>query len=210
MRVVPFLLLLPLLALTRVGAAQDSILLMNGQTIEAKVIGQSTLEVRYLERTRKGLRERAEPTANVFSVSDSLGRERIWYFHDTIVGNDLTVDQMRWYIKGEQDAREGYKPWLPLLGGFVVGAGATAGFDLEVNSLLIPPLYAGLMALPRVHITFGSVRDPRMEGNDYYAMGYAKTGRTKRVVRSLLTSAAGVVTGLALRQFIINPNLPAP
>jgi hypothetical protein len=210
MRVVPFLLILPLLALTRVGAAQDKILLMNGQTIEAKVIGQSTLEVRYLERTRKGLRERAEPTANVFSVSDSLGRERIWYFHDTIVGNDLTVDQMRWYIKGEQDAREGYKPWLPLLGGFVVGAGATAGFDLEVNSLLIPPLYAGLMALPRVHITFGSVRDPRMEGNDYYAMGYAKTGRTKRVVRSLLTSAAGVVTGLALRQFVINPNLPAP
>jgi hypothetical protein len=210
MRVVPFLLILPLLALTRVGAAQDKILLMNGQTIEAKVLGQSTLEVRYLERTRKGLRERAEPTANVFSVSDSLGRERIWYFHDTIVGNDLTVDQMRWYIKGEQDAREGYKPWLPLLGGFMVGAGATAGFDLEVNSLLIPPLYAGLMALPRVHITFGSVRDPRMEGNDYYAMGYAKTGRTKRVVRSLLTSAAGVVTGLALRQFVINPNLPAP
>lgn len=213
-------LLLPLLCAFSTAVAQngtrpldpkpDRILLMNGQTIETKVLGQSTLEIRYLEQTRKGPRERAEPTDAVFSVTDSLGRERIWYFHDTIVGNDLTVDQMRWFINGEQDARAGYKPWLALLGGFVVGAGATAGLDLEMNSLLLPPLYAGIMALPRVHVTFGSVRDPFMEGNEYYAMGYAKTGRTKRVVRSLITTAAGVAAGLAVRQFIINPNLPAP
>ncbi|MCW5900319.1 MAG: hypothetical protein KIT10_13715 [Flavobacteriales bacterium] len=185
----------------------DRILLMNGQIIDARVVGQSTLEVRYLEETRRGRKERAEPTESVFSVTDTLGRERIWYFFDTVFGNDLTVEQMRWFIKGEQDARRGYKPLWPMLGGFLTGAGVTIALDLEVNSLLIPPVYAGAMAFPRVHVTKGSISDPLMEGDEFYAYGYAKVGRSKRVVRSLIATAAGVATGLFVRQVLINPNL---
>jgi hypothetical protein len=203
-----FLLFILVLATCR-STAQDTILLMSGHTIDAKVLGQSTLEVRYLEEKNNGkILERAEPTENVFSVKDSLGQERIWYFHDTVFGNDLTIDQMRWFIKGEQDARKGYKPLWPVLGGFVVGAGATIAFNLEVNSLAIPPLYAATMALPRVHVTRGSITDPLMEGDEFYAMGYAKVGRSKRVVRSLIATFAGVAVGLAVRQLIINPGLP--
>lgn len=190
------------------GQAKDRILLMGGQTIDAQVIGQSTLEIRYLAETRKGLRERREPTESVFSVTDTLGRERIWYFFDTVFGNDMTVDQMRWFIKGEQDARKGYKPIWPMVGGFVTGAGLTIGLNLEVNSLLIPPLFAASMALPRVHVTRGSITDPLMEGDEYYAYGYAKVGRTKRVINTLISTAAGVLVGIAVRQLIINPNLP--
>jgi hypothetical protein len=190
------------------GQAKDRILLMGGQTIDAQVIGQSTLEIRYLAETRKGLRERREPTESVFSVTDTLGRERIWYFFDTVFGNDMTVDQMRWFIKGEQDARKGYKPIWPMVGGFVTGAGLTIGLNLEVNSLLIPPLFAASMALPRVHVTRGSITDPLMEGDEFYAYGYAKVGRTKRVINTLISTAAGVLVGIAVRQLIINPNLP--
>lgn len=187
---------------------QDRILLMNGQVIQGKVLGQSTLEIRYLTESRKGLRERAEPTESVFSVTDTLGRERIWYFYDTVFGNDMTVDQMRWFIKGEQDARKGYKPTWAMVGGFVTGAGLTIGLDLEVNSLLVPPLFAASMTLPRVHVTRGSITDPLMDGDEHYAYGYAKVGRTKRVINSLISTAAGVVVGIAVRQLIINPNLP--
>jgi hypothetical protein len=190
------------------GTLPDRILLMNGQVIEGRVLGQSTLEVRYLAQRKNSLLERNEPTENVFSVTDSLGRERIWYFHDTIFGNDLTVDQMRWFITGEQDARDGYKPLLPVLGGFLLGAGLTIGFDLEMNSLILPPVYAGVMALPRVNVTRGSVRDIHMEGNEFYALGYARLGRSRRVVRSLWSTALGVAVGLAIRQLIINPGLP--
>ncbi len=204
-----FLLLILLSASAFRSHAQDTLLLMSGHTIEGKVLGQSTLEIRYLEEKRNGkIVERAEPTENVFSVKDSLGRERIWYFHDTVFGNDMTVDQMRWFIKGEQDARKGYKPIWPMVGGFVLGAGATIGLNLEVNSLFIPPLCAGAMALPRVHVTPGSISDPIMEGDEYYAYGYAKVGRSKRVVRTLISTFAGVAVGLAVRQFIINPSLP--
>jgi len=195
-------------SLSAFGQAKDRILLMGGQTIDAQVIGQSTLEIRYLAETRKGLRERREPTESVFSVTDTLGRERIWYFFDTVFGNDMTVDQMRWFIKGEQDARKGYKPIWPMVGGFVTGAGLTIGLNLEVNSLLIPPLFAASMALPRVHVTRGSITDPLMEGDEFYAYGYAKVGRTKRVINTLISTAAGVLVGIAVRQLIINPNLP--
>lgn len=202
------ILLVFLPTLAAFGQAKDRILLMGGQTIDAQVIGQSTLEIRYLAETRKGLRERREPTESVFSVTDTLGRERIWYFFDTVFGNDMTVDQMRWFIKGEQDARKGYKPIWPMVGGFVTGAGLTIGLNLEVNSLLIPPLFAASMALPRVHVTRGSITDPLMEGDEYYAYGYAKVGRTKRVINTLISTAAGVLVGIAVRQLIINPNLP--
>lgn len=189
------------------AGAQDMIHLMNGQVIPAKVLGQSTLEIRYQTLKKGKVRTSGTPTEEVFAVTDSLGRERIWYFHDTAFGNDLTIDQMRWFIKGEQDARAGYKPFWPMVGGFVVGAGVTIGLNLEVNSLFLPPLYSGVMALPRVHVTPGSITDPIMEGDEYYALGYAKVGKSKRVVRTLIATAAGVVAGLAVRQLIINPNL---
>ncbi len=188
--------------------AQDRILLMNGETVEGKVLGQSTLEVRYLQTRKNGtVRERAEPTEEVFSVTDSLGRERIWYFYDTVFGNDLTVEQMRWFLKGEQDARKGYKPIWPMVGAFATGAGLVIGLNWEMNGLFVPPITAGIMAMPRVHVTPGSISDPLMEGDEYYATGYARVGRTKRVIRTLVSAFAGVAVGLAVRQLIINPNL---
>lgn len=205
-RVLPGLLLC--LALPRPSVAQDKILLMNGELIQARVIGQSTLEIRYLETRKNGrTKERAEPTEDVFSVTDSLGRERIWYFYDSVFGNDLTIDQMRWFIKGEQDARKGYKPLWPVVGAFAVGAGVTIGLNLEMNALFLPPLVSGAMALPRVHVTPGSITDPLMEGDEYYATGYARVGRSKRVVRTLIATFVGVGVGLAVRQLIINPNM---
>ncbi len=186
----------------------DHILLMNGEIIDTRVLGQSTLEIRYLEFGKDGrTKERAEPTESVFSVTDSLGRERIWYFMDTVFGNDMTLDEMRCFIKGEQDARSGYKPRIAVWGGFLFGAGTTIAANLEVNSLFLPPLYATAMMLPRVHVTKGSIKDPTMEGNGDYAYGYSKVGKSKRVVRSLLSTFAGVAVGLGVRQFLINPNL---
>lgn len=186
----------------------DRILLMNGQIIETRVLGQSTFEVRYIEFGRNGRqRERAEPTESVFSVTDSLGREKVWYFQDSIFGNDLSVQETRWFIKGEQDAIKGYKPRVAVWGGFLVGAGASIALNLEVNALFLPPLYAGAMALPRVHVTRGSLSDPYLDGEPNYAYGYAKVGRTKRVLRSLLSTTAGIVVGVGIRQFIINPSL---
>ncbi|MEO8068120.1 MAG: hypothetical protein ABI599_10550 [Flavobacteriales bacterium] len=185
---------------------QDHILLMNGQTIDAKVIGQSTLEVRYALITKGKVKEREEPTENVFSVTDSLNVEKLWYFQDSLFGNDFSVQEMRHYIRGEQDARKGYKPIIPMIGGFVAGAGLVIGLDMEFMALLIPPVYGGAMALPRVHVTKGSITNPLMDGDNFYAYGYARAGRNKRIIRSLLSSAVGVAVGLGLNQFVIKPN----
>ncbi|MGB3527171.1 MAG: hypothetical protein WBB32_14515 [Flavobacteriales bacterium] len=203
MRILLFLSLMLCLATVR---AQDKINLMNGQVLEGQVIGQSSLEIRYLVPHKHKRVERAEPTSSVFSVVDSLGHEKVWYFMDTLFGNDYTIPQMRWFIKGEQDARKGYRPILPVLGGFVLGAGLTMALDLEVNSLLIPPIYAGAMSFPRVYVTRGSITDPNMEGDPIYATGYSAVGRPKRVVRSLLSSAVGVVVGLAMNRYVIDPS----
>jgi len=185
--------------------AQDTINLMNGQLLSGKVIGQSTMEIRYLVPRRGKMVERTEPTDGVFSVTDSLGHEKVWYFKDTLFGNTYTVPEMRWYIKGERDARLGYKPIVPILGGFALGAGLTMAMNLQVNSLLIPPIYAGAMAWPRVYVTRGSITDPNMDGDPVYATGYSAAGRPKRVINCLLSSAVGVLVGLAMNRYVIYP-----
>ncbi len=202
MRILPLVLLF---LFSGVAGAQDKINLMNGQVLEGKVVGQSTLEIRYLVPKKDRWVERAEPTSGVFSVTDSLGQEKVWYFMDTLFGNEYTVPQMRWFINGERDARNGYKPWGPMIGGFALGAGLTMALDLEVNSLLIPPVYAGLMAWPRVYVTRGSISDPNMEGDPIYATGYSAAGRPKRVVKSLLSTAAGVAAGLLMNKLVLDP-----
>ena len=45
-----------------------------------------------------------------------------------------------------------------------------------------------------------------MEGDPIYATGYSAVGRPKRVVRSLLSSAVGVVIGLAMNRYVIDPS----
>lgn len=200
MRILLFLLLLATLTGAR---AQDTINLMNGQVLGGKVVGQSTLEIRYLVPRRGKMVERTEPTNGVFSVTDSLGREKVWYFKDTMFGNTYTVPEMRWFIKGERDARLGYRPIVPVLGGFALGAGLTMAMNLQVNSFLIPPVYAGVMAWPRVYVTRGSIRDPNMEGDPVYATGYSAAGRPKRVINCLLSSAVGVLVGLAMNRYVL-------
>ncbi len=185
--------------------AQDKINLMNGQVLEGRVLGQSSLEVRYLVPKKNKWVERAEPTSSVFSVTDSLGHEKVWYFMDTLFGNEYSVQEMRWFIQGERDARRGYRPWGPVIGGFILGSGLTMALDLEVNSLLLPPLYAGLMAWPRVYVTRGSISDPNMEGDPIYATGYSAVGRPKRVLNSLLSTALGVGVGIAMNKLVIDP-----
>ncbi len=202
MRIILFLLLLATISSAR---AQDTINLMNGQLLNAKVIGQSTMEIRYLLPRHGKMVERTEPTNGVFSVTDSLGQEKVWYFKDTLFGNTYTIPEMRWFIKGERDARLGYRPIVPILGGFAVGAGLTMAMNLQVNSFLIPPLYAGLMAWPRVYVTRGSISDPNMEGDPIYATGYSVAGRPKRVISCLLSSAVGVLVGLAMNRYVIYP-----
>ena len=81
------------------------------------------------------------------------------------------------------------------------------GLNWEMNGLFVPPITAGIMALPRVHVTRGSISDPLMDGDPFYATGYARVGRSKRVIRSLIASFIGVGVGLAVRQLVINPNL---
>jgi hypothetical protein len=61
------------------------------------------------------------------------------------------------------------------------------------------------MAWPRVYVTRGSITDPNMEGDPVYATGYSAVGRPKRVVRCLLSAAAGVLVGLAMNHYVIDP-----
>ena len=44
----------------------------------------------------------------IFSITNASG-ESIMYVYDTLIGNEFTIDEMRYFILGEQDAEKGFK-----------------------------------------------------------------------------------------------------
>ncbi len=67
-----------------------------------------------------------------------------------------------------------------MIGGFAVtrrrAGDAASALEGEL-ALLIPPLYAGAMAWPRVNVTRGSITDLSMDGDPIYATGYSVAAR---------------------------------
>jgi hypothetical protein len=75
----------------------------------------------------------------VFSIVYKDGNEKIVYEPDSLDPLEFKVDEMRDFIKGEQDARVFYKNNAIKAGGVVVGAGFAL---LTFYGLIGPPLYA--------------------------------------------------------------------
>ena len=78
----------------------------------------------------------------IFSIKYRDGSERIIYQPDSLDPMEFTQEQMRMFIRGEQDATKYYKNNLNKGIGFGLGAGAGL---LGFYGLAIPPLYATIM-----------------------------------------------------------------
>ncbi len=91
---------------------------------------------------KKKTRFRTMDPLRIFSVKYSDGTERVIYQPDSLDPMEFTQDQMRLFIKGEQDADMYYKNHFNKGLGFSLGAGAGL---LGFYGLAVPPLYATIM-----------------------------------------------------------------
>ena len=129
---------------------------------------------------------------------------------------------MRYYIKGEQDAQNGFKPrgsfWCNLAIGAV--SGVTGNFFSP-----IPPFgFTALTGLPKVNmrpyssykfiwrpkpriikIIVTPVSNVEYLKHDTYIMGFEHTARGKRRTKSLVGGGIGLVGGLGVFWGILQP-----
>ena len=134
----------------------------------------------------------------IFSIQKGAQTEQVFYALDDILGDWMTIDEMRIYMAGEQDARNFYKARLA----FFLGIPLVAGSAYLAQGLLVltlggPVVYSLLQLAPTIKIREHTITNPLHQYNETYALGYERVARSRQVVQALKGSAIGMAVGLA-------------
>jgi len=170
----------------------DTILMLNGNIILTNVI-ESNDSLTRIVNPKKLTKNIIIENDRIFSIKNKT-RERIIYEYDSVRGNDLTVDEMRYFILGEQDAQKGFKPRGALIGGIIIGA--ASGITGSFLSPIPPFAFSSLVGIPRVKVNRRVCSNPDLVHKEAYLLGYERVAIKKRRVQSLVGGGAGLIAGL--------------
>jgi hypothetical protein len=170
----------------------DTILLLNGNVIITNNIDTTKGSVTF--------KNPKHPTKNIviannciFSISNNKG-ETLLYSYDSLLGNYFSIDEMRYYIRGEQDAQKKFKArgafWSNLFIG--AGAGVTGFFFAPVA----PFAFSGLSGITKVKIKKNTVSQHEYLNHVTYIMGYESVAYKKRKIKSLISGGIGLAVGV--------------
>ncbi len=180
---------------------KDTILLLNGGVVIGSVI--DTLNgVTTIKNPKDSTKNLIIENDRIFSITNANG-ESVMYVYDTIIGNEFTIDEMRYFILGEQDAEKGFKAKGAFWGNMLLGAagGVTGSFLCP-----IPPFaFTALSGVPRVKVRPSTVSNVDYIKHDTYIMGYERVARKKRKISSLVGGGIGMGVGLGTF-FILKAN----
>lgn len=172
-------------------AGKDTLIMLNGGVMIGTVI--DTLNgVTTLKNPKDSTKNILVDNDRIFSISNANG-ESVMYVFDTVIGNEFTIDEMRYFILGEQDAEKGFKAKGAFWGNMLLGAAGavTVGF--------LSPLpvfaYTAASGLPKVNIKHKTVTNLECLKHDTYLMGYERVARKKRKISSLVGGVIGLAVG---------------
>lgn len=183
--------------------AQDEIVLLNGKVLEGKITKQDDayLTMQYANKRDK-MKTYDIEKYRMFSFTEAGKGEKVIYYQDSLLGNFLSVEEMRYFIQGQQDADRAYNSKGAFVAGFVLGLGAVAatsgGFQ---NDPGIIPLTAPFVCIlfygsKKVKIKMESVSDPELLSHESYIQGYVRVARKKRIFGSVKGSIGGILGGI--------------
>jgi hypothetical protein len=173
-------------------SGKDTVFLLNGDIVVASVIDTS-LGVTSLRNPKNPEKNFVIENDRIFSIKDSTG-EHMLYVYDTAVGNEFTVEEMRYFMYGERDADKGFKAKGSFYGNMALSAaaGVTGYFLCPIPTFA----FTALTDLPKVKIKHSTVSNEEYLKHDPYVMGYERVARKKRKLRSLLGGGIGLGVGL--------------
>src|SRR5690606_5932656 len=95
----------------------------------------------------------------LYMVKFANGNRRYYYFQDSTVNNWFTREEMWMYMKGEVDARKGFRAKGAFIGSII--AGFAGGMTGTIWGPVAPYGFMALTGIPRVRIEHNTVSDPR-------------------------------------------------
>lgn len=187
--------------------AEASLLAMSGKVIEGRLISTEGTELkmevaqrerRFFKRKKAKKKILGLHKSDVFSVTFPEAGEWVIYAPDDALGDDLTSDEMRIYIAGQQDASDLYRSRGTALLGFIVGAGGAIFASGGLLFTILPPMgYTAFQFVPFIRIKEHTIRNPEHRFNDVYAAGYERVARSKKLLGGLKGSGLGMLVGVA-------------
>jgi len=180
------LIVLLLFFIAGASSAQQKLLMLNGKEIIIKdfSVKNDLLTYKKINGTRE--KRRTIDKFRVFSVTDSVGKENIIYEADTSF--DLSVDQMRIFIQGEQAAMKYYHRPANVVGGVVAGA---VGSYLTFYGLPVPILYATISGRfsPKVRLADDAIYPDQK--TEEFIEGYKRKARDIKTKQTLISGLIG-------------------
>jgi len=172
--------------------AQDKIILINGDVLEVRNVELKDNKVSFQKMTREK-RKKINPY-RVFSVQYADGKEDVVFVSDPLDPNDFKPEEMRMFIKGEQDAKIYYHNTGNKIAAAVIGA--SAGL-LTIYGVVVPALYSTIVGSFSPNVYKHEVSDPALRENLNYREGYERKCRDRKIRNSLLFGFGGFTVGFA-------------
>ena len=187
-------------------SAQDSVLLMNGREMECTVLADTgTVLLLQMTKPNGKVIQREIHKNDVFSVSMGGSGEEVYYLQDEMLGNIYSVDEMRFYLAGENDARQNFEAWPTFAVGFALCAGVSVwGGDGYMTAVGPPIMYTLIQLIPKIKIREKTMSHPEYKYNDIYADGYEPPARTRKLSRAMEGAFLGSATGVAYWLLFLN------
>lgn len=190
-------LLVLILALAIAATAQtDTLQLLNGKQLATRIHLNDSLEQAFY-RNAKGKLHKLDYD-EIFAYRDSSGAYRVFYSPDSLSDNPLSVQQMSYYVLGEQHALATRLPRKYFLGGFVTGAGSVflmPALGLPAYSSPIAAIGAGVGVTQIPSKTTHGAQQNLLE-NQNYQQGFRVATERRRNRSIWLGIGLGLTTGL--------------
>jgi len=179
--------------------AQDTILFFNGKVIDVNNLSVNDRFVTY-NNPKKPAKPHRIDRYRVFSIKKQDSSEQVLYQPNPVY-DDLSIEEMRYFIRGEQDAVAYYRPTLLTIAAAGVGiAAAPLGF----YGLIVPPLFATITGNFSPNVSKQPIVERSLLDQELYIMGYQKKARDIRIRRSLIYGMSGFVVGFTAFAIFLN------
>jgi hypothetical protein len=183
---------------------QDTIYLMNGQVVGEKII-DTLLGAITIINPKKPSKKIHFELEQLYMVRFADGHKRYYYQQDSLHGNFFTQDEMWMYMKGENDARRGFKARGALIGSGI--AGIIGGMTGTFYAPILPYGYMALSGIPKVRIRGNTISNPVYVESDAYILGYERVARQRRKIKSVIGGTIGLAVGYGL-YFLLHDKYP--
>ena len=200
-RIIFFLTLVYFIFSSLPARSQEVLTLYNGRKIYTKIVEVNTQYIIYKHYSDIKEKNKSVLLARVYSI-ETGGKEEVLYKPDPLDPELFTMEQMRMFIKGEQEAMRFYDSDATKI--VSVAFGMASGYFGFFYGLIGPPLLSTIIGSFSPKMSVMKVTDPALISDPDFVEGYGKKVRDYKVRKSILFGGIGY--GLGLAGFMIYAN----